>query len=96
MNWTAEITNDPKRDYELYIELLENDKYKGRLQCDDNGELQLTFYGGRKVTIPFLWLSKIAKQAEIDLAECKKNRNGENKPKKRKRVGGKTKNENGD
>jgi hypothetical protein len=29
MSWTSEITNDPEREYRLYVELLEDDQYRG-------------------------------------------------------------------
>ena len=68
MTWTAEIFNDPDRDHDLYIELLENDEYRAKLFLDKDGELVLTFYGGDRVSIPFEWLRQIASKAKEDLA----------------------------
>jgi hypothetical protein len=60
MSWTAEITNDPTRDFELYVELLNDGDYKARLQRNPAGELEIVFYGGDKCLIPWGWLSGIA------------------------------------
>ena len=30
--WAAEITNNPDKDYELYVELLEDDEYRARIE----------------------------------------------------------------
>lgn len=60
MNWTAEITNDPGRDFELYVELLNEGRYKARLQRNSSGEVEIAFYGGEQCAIPWSWLSEIA------------------------------------
>jgi hypothetical protein len=66
--WTAEITNDPDRDYILYVELLEDDEYRGRIVRDDRGCLVLVIYGqGSLLNIPALWLCDILERAESDL-----------------------------
>lgn len=54
--WHSEITNDPERDYDLYLELLENDVNVGRVQRDTDGILKLTIYKGGSVSIPVDWL----------------------------------------
>jgi hypothetical protein len=66
MEWTAEITNDPNRDYKLYIELLENDEFKARIQRRADGKLELHVYSG-PVSIPGEWLSDLLRSAEHDL-----------------------------
>jgi hypothetical protein len=62
MRWTAEITNDPRKDYELYVELLEDDVSQARLQWNDRGELELVFYGGKETAMPAEWLIGIVQR----------------------------------
>jgi hypothetical protein len=66
MEWTAEITNDPNREFELYIELLKGDQFKARIQRAPDGELELHVYGG-PVSIPAEWLSDLLRRAKHDL-----------------------------
>ena len=66
MTWTAEITNDPTRDFELYIELLENDHFRGRVVRRD-GQLVLALYDGEAVEMPAKWLVRLLESAEHDL-----------------------------
>jgi hypothetical protein len=62
MGWTAEITNDPRKDSELYVELLEDDGSQARLQWIDRGELELVFYGGEETAVPAEWLVGIVQR----------------------------------
>jgi hypothetical protein len=62
MGWTAEITNDPRKDYELYVELLEDDVSQARLQWNDRRELELAFYGGKETAVPAEWLLGIVQR----------------------------------
>ena len=66
--WTAEITNDPERNYELYIELLEDSEYRGRIFRGDSKELILEIYGGEgSFQVPLSWLREIIDGAQHDL-----------------------------
>ena len=70
--WTAEITNDPNRDHDLYIELLEGDEYRGKIFRNTAGELVLEFYGCQPaVEIPLDWLRKVAERARRDLGPAR-------------------------
>lgn len=62
MVWTAELTNNPERDFELYLELLEDGEYRARLQRSPAGQLDILFYGGAKCLIPWKWLSEVAER----------------------------------
>ena len=66
MAWTADITNDPEHDFDLIIELLENDEYQGRIERQ-NGVLVVRFYSLPDLTIPAVWLRQILTRAEEDL-----------------------------
>ena len=66
--WTADITNDPDRDYKLVVELQEGEHYRARLFQDDNGILQLLVYEGAATTIPVDWLLGIVHHFQEDLA----------------------------
>ena len=67
MAWTADITNDPTRNFELYVELLEDDRYRARLRRSAAGELERAFYGGEACQIPWTWLSGIVSRFEQDV-----------------------------
>ena len=66
MKWSAEITNDPTRDYELYIELLESDEFRAKIFRKD-GNLVLVVYGREDVEIPLAWLKGLIERAEKDI-----------------------------
>jgi hypothetical protein len=67
MNWTADITNDPTRDFELYVELCADDHALARLQRNPAGQIELVFYGGVACQIPWAWLSRIASRFEAEV-----------------------------
>jgi hypothetical protein len=69
MNWTSEITNDPANDYALYVELLENGKYRGRIVKEQDGELMLVMYGREDVKVPLRWLCLLHEQLEKELGK---------------------------
>ena len=62
MAWTAEITNDPEHDFELHIELLEDEQYRGRVVRDGEGWMQLQVYGGTPVAMPWDWLTGVVER----------------------------------
>ena len=64
--WTAEITNDPGRDHQLHVELLEGDEYRGRLYRDEQGQLQLHFQCAATTAIPVEWLLGIVSRFSED------------------------------
>jgi hypothetical protein len=67
MNWTAEITNDPSRNFELYIELIEGETYRARIQRNPEGQLELHVYGTEPFSIPAEWLAEMLSRASTDL-----------------------------
>lgn len=67
MSWTTDITNDPSRDFALYVELMLGDTYVARLQRNADGLLELRYYGGDPVTIPVDWLFGLAKRFEEEV-----------------------------
>ncbi len=60
MSWEAFLTNDPARDFDLYVELLENDEFMGRIQRDSGGLLELVIYDEKKLRIPLDWLLEVS------------------------------------
>ena len=66
--WTAEITNDPQKDYSLVIELLKDDDAKARIERNEKSELVLRVFGSSDVVIPIDWLKTIIEQAQRDSA----------------------------
>lgn len=69
--WTAEIGTDPLQGHRLYVELLEDDRYRARLYEDDTGNLQLQLYDGLETVIPVQWLLDIVARLTHDLQAAK-------------------------
>ncbi len=68
--WTSEFWSDPTHDYRLYLELLEDDEFRGRIELDDAGQPILTVYPSKEfVRIPGDWLMAILRGAAKDLPE---------------------------
>lgn len=67
MSWTADIVNDPTRDFDLYVELMLDDTHVARLQRNADGQLELRYYGGGPVAIPLDWLFGLAKRFEEEV-----------------------------
>ena len=68
-NWTSTVTNNPDRDFELVLELCDEDRneYVAGIERGDDGELYLLVYRGKKlghVRIPYLWLIGLRDEAE--------------------------------
>ena len=55
--WEADLTNDPDRDYDLYVELMEGDEYRARIERNDNGEVVVRLYGA--AAVPWDWLAGV-------------------------------------
>jgi len=64
--WTADITNDPDRDFDLYIEIVEGEEYRGRIQRDERGLLVLRVYRD-DTEIPAEWLAALLTGASKEL-----------------------------
>ena len=47
--WAAEITNNPDKDYELYVELLEDDEHRARIELSSPEQLILRVYNTEKM-----------------------------------------------
>jgi len=68
--WTAEITNNPDRDYELYVELLENDEYRARIEISSQEQLVLRVYNTEHdVSLPVDWLVQVIVMAKKELRQ---------------------------
>ncbi|MEZ4300250.1 MAG: hypothetical protein R3B70_35210 [Polyangiaceae bacterium] len=66
--WTADVGNDPNQDFDLCIELMEDGEYRGKLQRDLSGTLQLTVYPAPKgVVFPVDWLLSMMNGAREEL-----------------------------
>jgi hypothetical protein len=69
MTWAAEVTNDPTRNYELYLELLEDGESRCRVFYDHGKTLKLRFYGGDEVVVPAAWLVSVIQSFTTDTSE---------------------------
>jgi hypothetical protein len=68
--WAAEITNNPDKDYELYVELLENDEYRARIEIASQEQLVLRVYNTEHdVSLPVDWLVQVIVMAKKELRQ---------------------------
>lgn len=68
--WAAEITNNPDKDYELYIELLEDDEYRARIEISSQEQLVLRVYNTEHdVFLPVDWLVQVIVMAKKELRQ---------------------------
>jgi hypothetical protein len=68
--WAAEITNNPDKDYELYVELLENDEYRARIEIASQEQLVLRVYNTEHdVSLPVDWLVQVIVMAKRELRQ---------------------------
>ena len=68
--WAAEITNNPDKDYELYVELLEDDEYKARIEISYQEQLVLRVYSTEQdVSLPVNWLVRVIMMAKKELRQ---------------------------
>jgi hypothetical protein len=62
--WTSQFANDPRRDFQLYLELLEDDEAQGEIRRGEDGELYLILFDCPEVRVPFKWLTSMLELAE--------------------------------
>lgn len=68
--WTADITNDPERDFDLCIDVYEGDVHRARIEPDGEGHLVLRVYAvPQDVSIPLQWLSGIIQRAQSEIGQ---------------------------
>jgi hypothetical protein len=68
--WAAEITNNPDKDYELYVELLEDDEYRARIEKSSQEQLVLRIYNTEQdVSLPVDWLVQVIAMAKKELCQ---------------------------
>jgi hypothetical protein len=68
--WTAEITNNPDKDYALYVELLENDEYRARIEICSPEQLVLRVYNTEQdVSLPVDWLVQVIAMAKKEICQ---------------------------
>jgi len=68
--WAAEITNNPDKDYELYIELLKDDEYRARIEISSQEQLVLRVYSTEHdVSLPVDWLVQVVAMAKKELCQ---------------------------
>jgi hypothetical protein len=72
--WAAEITNNPDKDYDLYVELLEDDEYRARIEISSQEQLVLRIYNTEHdVTLPVDWLMQVIVMAKKELCQSMSN-----------------------
>jgi hypothetical protein len=72
--WAAEITNNPDKDYDLYVELLEDDEYRARIGISSQEQLVLRIYNTEHdVTLPVDWLMQVIVMAKKELCQSMSN-----------------------
>jgi hypothetical protein len=69
--WAAEITNNPDKDYELYVELLEDDEHRARIELSSPEQLILRVYNTEKdVSLPVDWLMQVITMAKQEMRQA--------------------------
>jgi len=69
--WAAEITNNPDKDYELYVELLEDDEHRARIELSSPEQLILRVYNTEKdVSLPVDWLMQVITVAKQEMRQA--------------------------
>ena len=69
--WAAEITNNPDKDYELYVELLEDDEHRARIELSSPAQLILRVYNTEKdVSLPVDWLMQVITMAKQEMRQA--------------------------
>jgi hypothetical protein len=69
--WAAEITNNPDKDYELYVELLEDDEHRARIELSSPEQLILRVYNTEKdVSLPVDWLMQVITMAKQEMGQA--------------------------
>jgi len=69
--WAAEITNNPDKDYALYVELLEDDAYRARIELSSPEQLVLRVYNTEHdVSLPVDWLVQVIAMAKKELRQA--------------------------
>jgi len=58
--WTSIFTNNPYNDFNLYLELLENEQPIAKIERDNDGELYLSIFSSPGCKIPYNWLVSLA------------------------------------
>lgn len=67
-NWTADVTNDPARDFALCIDLSLDGEHRGTILRSAEGDLILRWYADEKAAdVPVSWLVEILQRAEHDI-----------------------------
>ncbi len=68
IRWTADITNDPQRDYDLCIEICEGNEHRATIFRGSSGNLSLKVYPNKTAfEVPALWLVQLLQKAEEEL-----------------------------
>jgi len=69
--WAAEIMNNPDKDYELYVELLEDDEHRARIELSSPEQLILRVYNSEKdVSLPADWLMQVITMAKQEMRQA--------------------------
>ena len=62
--WRSQFANDPRRGHELYLELLLDETYVGRIERSGEGDLVVIFDCPAKTRCPVPWLTEQIQRAE--------------------------------
>jgi hypothetical protein len=71
MEWTADICNDPKRDFDLSVDIQEGTAIRATIFRNSAGDVVLRVYPAASIVdIPGSWLRGILARAENDLPKA--------------------------
>lgn len=71
MDWTADVVNDPSRDYDLCVDLWEGDQHRATIFRSPEGEVRLKVYpsSDKAMEVPAHWLVEVLQRAEKDIGQ---------------------------
>lgn len=68
-NWTADLTNDPAREFSLCIDISLNGEHRATILRTPEGELLLRWYTDKRdVDVPVSWLLEVLRAAQHDIS----------------------------
>jgi hypothetical protein len=66
--WTADITNDPARDFALCVEIYQGRRHRATIERCSLGKVVIRIFASEEVTeIPAMWFAEILDRAEREL-----------------------------
>jgi len=71
MKWTADITNDPHKNFSLCVDIIEDNEHRATIFRAEDGQLKMRIFPSKNKSfdIPAQWINEILNKAELDLID---------------------------